>query len=163
MDYGTGQLVNWSAFSQARAELGSEFVRILGYFREDGVKSLAAIEDAMRTKNSAGLVRPAHTLKGESLQFGAEPLGLLAETIEHRARSLVEMHSAPDELVAEVARLRPLFEETLAMFDREVGLPAATSAPQPAPTSQPAPAPQPVPPAPGAVLRRPQGFGRKVA
>jgi histidine phosphotransfer protein HptB len=67
-------LIDWAAFNQARAELGSDFVRILGYFREDGVKSLDAIEAAMRAKNAAALVRPAHTLKGESRQFGAEPL-----------------------------------------------------------------------------------------
>jgi HPt (histidine-containing phosphotransfer) domain-containing protein len=156
MEYGTEQLINWSAFSQARAELGSEFVRILGYFREDGVKSLAAIEDAMRSSNSAALVRPAHTLKGESLQFGAEPLGLLAEKIEHTARTLVETRGTPEELAVDVARLRPLFEETLAMFEREVGLPPMAAAP-----TFTAP---PVPPvATGAVLRRPQGFGRKVA
>src|SRR5689334_6690956 len=131
MDYGTEQLINWSAFSQARAELGSEFVRILGYFREDGVKSLAAIEEAMRTQNSAALVRPAHTLKGESLQFGAEPLGLLAEKIEHAARALVETRGTPEELVRDVARLRPLFDDTLAIFEREVGLAPMAPAVQP--------------------------------
>ena len=75
-------LVDWAAFSQARTELGASFVRILGYFREDGVKSVAAIEQAMRSQNATAMVIPAHTLKGESRQFGAEPLSELAETIE---------------------------------------------------------------------------------
>jgi hypothetical protein len=59
---GNVQLVNWDSFSQARAELGANFVRILGYFREDGVKSVARIEEAMRGQNAAALVIPAHTL-----------------------------------------------------------------------------------------------------
>lgn len=112
-------IVDWQTFSQARAELGASFVRILSYFREDGTKSVAAIEQAMRKLDATALVIPAHTLKGEALQFGAEPLGALAEYIEQVARRCVETHQSPSELVADVVRLRPLFEQTLAMFDRE--------------------------------------------
>jgi histidine phosphotransfer protein HptB len=114
------RLVDWNAFNKARGELGPGFVRILGYFREDGVKSLDAIEDAMRAKNAAALVLPAHTLKGESRQFGAEPLGDLSELIEITARRCVELHMTPDELIPEVVKLRPLFEQTMELFDREV-------------------------------------------
>lgn len=113
-------IIDWQAFAQVRSELGSGFVRILGYFREDGVKSVAAIEEAMRTRNAAALVIPAHTLKGESLQFGAETLGALAEHIEKVARRCVETRQEPDELIADVVRLRPMFEDTVAQFDREV-------------------------------------------
>lgn len=111
--------VDWTVFQQARTELGADFIRILGYFREDGTKSVAAIEDAMRAKNATALVLPAHTLKGESRQFGADPLGDLAEEIEDIARRCVEYHQSPDELIEAVVRLRPLFESTLALFDRE--------------------------------------------
>ena len=45
-----------AAAEQARAELGAGFVRILGYFREDGVKSVAAVEEAMRACNAAAMV-----------------------------------------------------------------------------------------------------------
>lgn len=120
-----GGLINWSDFAQARAQLGGEFVRILGYFREDGIKSVAAIEDAMRNRDAAALVRPAHTLKGESLQFGGEQLGLLSEHIEHTARRCVETRESPDDLLESVVRLRPLFNETIALFDREAVAPAA--------------------------------------
>ena len=119
MSDGNGNLVDWTVFSQARTELGADFVRILGYFREDGTKSVAAIEQAMRARSAAALVLPAHTLKGESRQFGAEPLGDLAEQIESVARRCVEYHQTPDELIEAVVRLRPLFESTLTMFDRE--------------------------------------------
>ena len=112
-------IVDWQTFSRTRAELGAGFVRILSYFREDGTKSVAAIEQAMRGLDATALVIPAHTLKGEALQFGAEPLGALAEHIEQTARRCVETRESPSELLESVVRLRPLFEQTLAMFDRE--------------------------------------------
>ena len=73
----------------------------------------------MRARDAAALVLPAHTLKGESLQFGAQPLAELAETIEMTARRCVETREKPTDLLSEVVKLRPLFEETLALFDRE--------------------------------------------
>ena len=119
MSFEGSTLVDWAAFAKARAELGAGFVRILGYFREDGVKSVAAIEAAMRAKQAAAIVIPAHTLKGESRQFGAEPLGELAEQIEAAARDCVERHDTPEEALELVVRLRPLFTETLALLERE--------------------------------------------
>ena len=115
-----GPLVDWIAFTEARRTLGADFVRILGYFREDGVKSVAAIEEAMRAKDAAALVLPAHTLKGEARQFGAEPLADLAEEIEVVARRCVELRSSPDELIPQIVSLRPMFETTLDLLDREV-------------------------------------------
>src|SRR3546814_21159169 len=76
---------NWAQIAQVRRELGAGFVRILGYFREDGIKSVSAIEDAIRRRNAPALVIPAHTLKGEARQFGAERLSLMAEEIEMRS------------------------------------------------------------------------------
>jgi histidine phosphotransfer protein HptB len=116
---GNVQLVNWGSFSQARAELGGNFVRILGYFREDGIKSVTRIEDAMRAQNAAALVIPAHTLKGEARQFGADPLADLAETIEMTARTCVERQEVPTDALEDVVQLRPLFEATLALLERE--------------------------------------------
>ncbi|WP_010164017.1 Hpt domain-containing protein [Sphingomonas sp. PAMC 26617] len=112
-------MIDWVAFAKARSELGTGFVRILGYFREDGVKSVAAIEAAMRAQNAAALVIPAHTLKGEARQFGAEPLGALAEKIEVVARDCVESRDTPDEAIAEVAALRGLFQRTLTILEAE--------------------------------------------
>ncbi|MBK5265051.1 MAG: Hpt domain-containing protein [Alphaproteobacteria bacterium] len=111
--------VNWTDFAQTRRELGAGFVRILGYFREDGVKSVTAIEEAMRSRNAAALVLPAHTLKGESRQFGAERLSLIAEEIETVARRCVEYHESPEELIEQVVALRPTFDETLKLLETE--------------------------------------------
>lgn len=111
-------IVDWVHFERSRAELGPGFIRILSYFREDGVKSVAQIEQAMREENTAALVIPAHTLKGEARQFGAEPLAAVAELIESTARFCVETHRFPDELVPEVVELRKLFNQTIEMFDK---------------------------------------------
>ena len=117
---GSESIVDWAYFEKTRAELGPGFIRILGYFREDGAKSLAQIEAAMREQNTVALVIPAHTLKGESRQFGAEPLAAIAEKIENTARSCIETHRFPDELVPEVVQLRKMFEQTVDMFDKAV-------------------------------------------
>lgn len=130
------EIVDWEAFTAARTELGSGFVRILGYFREDGTASVDKIERAMRDEDTIALVIPAHTLKSEARQFGADPLGDIAESIEMTARRSVEMHQFPDELIAEVVELRRLFDETITLFDREMN---------------------------PLVERRPTGFGRKAA
>ena len=47
MDDGS-DIIDWTYFEKSRAELGPGFIRILSYFREDGAKSLEAIEQAMR-------------------------------------------------------------------------------------------------------------------
>jgi HPt (histidine-containing phosphotransfer) domain-containing protein len=114
---GTADVVDWAHFEKARGELGPGFIRILSYFREDGVKSVAAIEQAMREENTVALVMPAHTIKGEARQFGAEPLAKVAELIESTARLCIETRRFPDELVADVVRLRKLFDQTIMLFD----------------------------------------------
>lgn len=135
MSFEGGILVDRETYARARAELGTDFVRILGYFREDGVKSLDAIEAAMRAQQAAAMVLPAHTLKGEARQFGAEPLAALAEKIEDHARGCVERHDTPDAAIEDVVALRPLFDATLALLERD---------------SQPL------------AMRRPTGFGRRI-
>jgi len=108
-----------------RHELGASFGRMLGYFREDGEKSVRQIEEAARLRSAVALVRPAHTLKGEALQFGAVALGAMAERIEMAARQAVEDHLYPDEIVADVVRLRPLFGQVMVRLGGEAPPPVA--------------------------------------
>lgn len=110
--------VDWALFEKNRAELGPGFIRIISYFREDGAKSVAQIEQAMRDENTTGLVLPAHTIKGEARQLGAEPLAVIAELIETTARLCIEIHRFPDELVPQVVEMRRLFSETVELFDK---------------------------------------------
>jgi HPt (histidine-containing phosphotransfer) domain-containing protein len=112
-------IVDWETYSRTRAQLGAGFARILSYFREDGDKSVARIEEAMHRNDAAALVLPSHTVKSEARQFGAEQLGTLAEEIEFAARRALEMQYLPDDLIPYVARLRPLYERTMDMLERE--------------------------------------------
>jgi HPt (histidine-containing phosphotransfer) domain-containing protein len=111
-------IVDWALFEKNRAELGPGFIRIISYFREDGAKSLAQNEQAMRDENTAALVLPAHTIKGEARQLGAEPLAKIAELIETTSRLCIETHQFPNELVASVVELRKLFTDTVELFDK---------------------------------------------
>ena len=137
MSFEADNLVDATALARARAELGGDFARILGYFREDGIKSLAALEDAVRRNNAAAMVIPAHTLKGEARQFGANVLAALAEKIEDHARGCVERHDSPQDAIKDVVALRALLLRSLALLERD---------------SDAAPVP-----------RRPGGFGRRIA
>lgn len=115
----SSDLVNWPVYQDAQRMLGPDFVRILGYFREDGLKAITAIELAMHHEDAAQLVMPAHKLKGESAQLGADQLSLLAEQIEMIARKCVEHRDTPDELVTEVVKLRSLFRTTLSVLEAQ--------------------------------------------
>jgi len=112
-------LIDWSVYTETQSALGANFVRILGYFREDGAQSVTKIEQAMRTKDATQIVMPAHILKGEASQFGAMQICALAEKIEFVARKSIEHHEAPDEIMELIAGLRPMFEETLSQLERE--------------------------------------------
>jgi HPt (histidine-containing phosphotransfer) domain-containing protein len=111
-------IVDWALFEKNRAELGPGFIRILSYFREDGSKSLDQIDRAMRDENTTALVIPAHTIKGEARQLGAEPIAKIAELIESTARLCIETHQFPNELIANVVELRRLFTQTVELFDK---------------------------------------------
>ncbi len=112
-------LVDWTVFAATRTQLGGAFVRILGYFVDDGMVSIDAIEEAMKAGDAVGMVRPAHTLKSEARQFGGELLGELAEDIEMFARRCVESHDPPGDYVEQVVQLRPLFLRMLGEIEAE--------------------------------------------
>lgn len=109
--------IDWIVYEDTRVRLGGEFARVLGYLREDGERSVMAIEEAMRAGRAAALVKPACVLKDGAYEFGAEALGEAAETIEVVARHCVETQDSPDQALPVAARLRPLFEKTIAALE----------------------------------------------
>jgi histidine phosphotransfer protein HptB len=119
VDEADAAIVDWAKFQQMRTELGASFVRILSYFREDGEKAVEKIEQAMHRGDAAALVLPAHTLKAEARQFGAEPVAALAEEIEEAGRRGVEGRFFPDNILPQVAQLRPLYLRTIGQLDAE--------------------------------------------
>jgi histidine phosphotransfer protein HptB len=114
-----GPVIDQAIFERARATLGADFVRVLGYFLEDGEKSVAEIELALREHSAVRMVTPAHRLKGEARQLGASAIGNAAFVIEMGARRAVETQTDPAELLIAVAKLRPLWAETVEMVERE--------------------------------------------
>ena len=58
------EVIDWEAFQVARSELGADFIRILGYFREDGAKSVDALEVAVRANNAVDADRSCGRTKG---------------------------------------------------------------------------------------------------
>lgn len=141
-------LVDAADLAQARAALGGDLTRILGYFREDGAKSIVQIEEALAAGDAATMVHPAHTLKGEARQFGCLRLGDIAEAIEKTARRCVEQHGEPTQVASEIAMLRGCFSDSLAMLDNgasqapvfSAGIPPTPTAPtRPATIAPPTP------------------------
>jgi HPt (histidine-containing phosphotransfer) domain-containing protein len=132
MPYHHLPLISESDLASARRELGNALPRILGYYRQDGVSSITAIEDAMQARNATAMVLPAHTLKGESRQLGAGRLTELAEHLEMTARQCIEhREDLPDDLSEDVRGLRPLFQETVVHLERVVGEPVTAARPRP--------------------------------
>ncbi len=117
MEQDVEALIDWEEFARMRALLGADFIRILGYFREDGERSVQRIEEAMHRQDAAALVSPAHMMKGEARQFGAIPLADLAEDIEDAGRRALESRLFPDDILPQVASLRPLYVRTMQLFE----------------------------------------------
>lgn len=122
----TAELVDFVALRRIRGDTGSSFTRILAYFREDGGSAIARMEEAVGGGHAAALILPAHTLTGESLQFGANRLALAAEHIGILALQFVDRGCDPGLLAAEVGALRPLFDASLAAIELASGAAAIT-------------------------------------
>jgi histidine phosphotransfer protein HptB len=73
----------------------------------------------MHRRDAAALVIPAHTMKSEARQFGAEPLAELAEEIEFAGRRAVESQLFPDHILPQVAKLRPVYVRTIDLLEQE--------------------------------------------
>jgi hypothetical protein len=113
-------MIDWSVFERTQIALGRNFFRVFGYLKEDGERSILFIEKAIREMNAAQLVLPAHCIKGEALHFGAERLARLAARIEYNSRDCVELHQKPNDLIVDIAHLRPMFISTIEEIERAV-------------------------------------------
>jgi HPt (histidine-containing phosphotransfer) domain-containing protein len=65
-----------------------EFVdELVDTFLADADQQIAALREAVATADTAALVRPAHSMKSNSLNVGALDLGGLCRELEERARN----------------------------------------------------------------------------
>jgi histidine phosphotransfer protein HptB len=113
-------VIDWERFSQARAALGANFLRSLGFFRKDGQKSLIAMENALREGNPVGVIGPADLLKTDAMQLGALTVAEMAEDIEFGARNCVDWHQSPGILIEPVLALCRAFQDTVLQLDQAV-------------------------------------------
>ncbi len=111
--------VDMKAFEEIRALMGPRLITTINYFKEDGNKAVSTIEQAQRAGDASAMIMPAHTLKTEARQLGANALGDTCYQIEVDARRCVEIQETPDDLLVPVAKLRQLFRETVEIFERE--------------------------------------------
>jgi histidine phosphotransfer protein HptB len=112
-------VVDWARFAQAREQLAGNFWRVMGYLRDDGHKAVSEIEAGVRRGDAVSLIGPAELLKTEAVHMGALGVAEIAEQIEMQARDCVEWHQSPELLVEDAVTLRSVFEETVALFERE--------------------------------------------
>ena len=118
-------IVDWAHFEKSRTELGPGFIRILSYFKEDGVKSIAQIEQAMHDAEHDRARSPR-----------AHPEGRIAPARRRTAcedRGADRVHCAllrrvprrfPDDLVPEVVQLQGLVQRdgrTVRQSDQPLG------------------------------------------
>jgi histidine phosphotransfer protein HptB len=108
---------DWPHVVQARAALGPRFAKVSAWFREEGVRALSEIEDALRSQNAVAMIDPAERLKSCALDIGAERLATLAETIEFDARDCVEWHQSPAVMLEAVVILRTAFGDLVSQIE----------------------------------------------
>jgi HPt (histidine-containing phosphotransfer) domain-containing protein len=85
----TGSPIDRAVFDALVDMTGGEmdFVdELVDTYVDDGQQQVAALRDAIAAGDTAALVRPAHSLKSNSLNVGAMDLGGLCRELEEQAR-----------------------------------------------------------------------------
>ena len=85
------QVINMQSIETLRAispDDGGEFLReMITIYLQDTPQRLAELEQALARQDAASLVRPAHSIKGSSGNFGAHRFAKLAEDIEQQGKA----------------------------------------------------------------------------
>ena len=86
----TGTPIDRAVFDGLVEMTGGEMAfvdELVDTYLEDGREQIAALRDAVAATDTAALVRPAHSLKSNSLNLGAMTLGEQCRELEELARS----------------------------------------------------------------------------
>ena len=77
-----------ATFAELEAAAGADFAReLIGTFLEEAPLMLAELRNTLATGNADAFRRAAHSLKSNSLTFGALALGALARELELKGLS----------------------------------------------------------------------------
>jgi HPt (histidine-containing phosphotransfer) domain-containing protein len=101
------ETLDGSTLAELLAAVGDdpEFVgELVDTFLEDAPAQLDAIDAAIGEGSAERLIRPAHTLKGNSLNIGALELGAIARSLEVAGRE-GSLDAAPEQARAARAEL----------------------------------------------------------
>jgi HPt (histidine-containing phosphotransfer) domain-containing protein len=112
------EILDQSALSGLLEMVGGDpdFVdELVDTFLEDAPRQIAEIRAAIAAGSAAGVIRPAHTIKGSSASLGAGGMEMISRSIEEQARSgsleglpehLAELERALAEAATELADAR---------------------------------------------------------
>jgi HPt (histidine-containing phosphotransfer) domain-containing protein len=107
-------VLDLASLEQLQATLGGSFanlVLLIESFLEEAPKLLEELHQSQSAKDAQGLRRAAHSLKGNSVDFGALSLAALCRQLENEAR---ENHlDGLVDLIAQIDAAYPLVELAL--------------------------------------------------
>jgi HPt (histidine-containing phosphotransfer) domain-containing protein len=98
--------IDLATFKELQDSAGADFVReLVQTFLEEAPAMLEALRDAIASDNADAFRRAAHSLKSNSLTFGALTLGALAREQELGGVAAAQRTNALDALVLEYDRV----------------------------------------------------------
>jgi len=103
--------VDLATFSELQEAAGADFVKeLVQTFLEEAPTMLQELRDALATGDADTFRRAAHSLKSNSLTFGALALAALARELELGGLDAARQSSVLDPLAAEYARVARALE-----------------------------------------------------
>jgi two-component system sensor histidine kinase/response regulator len=90
---------------------------ILELFKEDALRLMEQLQDALQASDLATVERQAHTLKSTAANIGANGVRAAALEVEHsaRRRDYTAVHSSYSTLTAEFTLLQTVLEDPASM------------------------------------------------
>jgi len=103
--------IDAATFAELQESAGTDFVKeLVQTFLEEAPAMLAELREALAAGNADAFRRAAHSLKSNSLTFGALPLGVLARELELGGFDAARRSNALDVLETEYTRAAQALE-----------------------------------------------------
>ena len=104
--------IDLATFTELQDTAGADFVtELVQTFLEDAPRMLGELREALAAGNADAFRRAAHSLKSNSLTFGALTLGAMAREQELGGLDAAQQSNALDALAQEYARVADALEE----------------------------------------------------
>lgn len=108
----TNATIDHATFTELQDTAGADFVKeLVQTFLEEAPIMLAELREALVTGNADAFRRAAHSLKSNSLTFGALALGAMAREQELAGLAAARQSNALDALAQEYARVAAALTE----------------------------------------------------